>query len=105
MRHVSLVFAAAIVAIVVWAPTTASASPSPTTTLSSSVTAPSPTTPPTGPSTGAPIPTQVVPTAEESNTVADALTIVGFTVVAMAGLVLLIRAGLRSAGAEDDDAS
>lgn len=60
---------------------------------------------PTATPTGAPVgpATQVVPTSDDSTTAKDALTIIGFSIVAMAGLVLLIRAGLRSAGAEDDD--
>ncbi|MET0929347.1 MAG: hypothetical protein ABWX74_07505 [Aeromicrobium sp.] len=45
----------------------------------------------------------VVPTSGGSTTATDALTVVGFSVVAMVALVLLLRAGLRSAGAEDED--
>lgn len=67
------------------------------------VTAPAPAPATTAPTTGTLTPTQVVPTADDSTTAKDALTIVGFSIVAMSGLVLLIRAGLRSAGAEDDD--
>ena len=45
----------------------------------------------------------VAPASGGSTTATDALTIVGFAVVAMAGLVLVLRAGLRSAAAEDED--
>ena len=47
--------------------------------------------------------TPVAPASGGSTTATDALTIVGFAIVAMAGLVLVLRAGLRSAGAEDED--
>lgn len=40
---------------------------------------------------------------EDSTSAKDALTITGFSVVAMVCLVLLIRAGLKSATAEDED--
>lgn len=62
------------------------------------------TTPtPSEPVPSAPSQQPVVPTSGGSTTATDALTIVGFSVVAMAALVLLLRAGLRSAGAEDED--
>ena len=58
----------------------------------------------------APVPTptgaqsEAIPSSSDgSTTTRDALTIVGFSVIAMAGLVLLIRAGLRSASGEDVD--
>lgn len=62
------------------------------------------TTPtPSDPAPSAPSQQPVVPASGGSTTATDALTVVGFSVVAMAALVLLLRAGLRSAGAEDDD--
>jgi methionine-rich copper-binding protein CopC len=42
-------------------------------------------------------------TSNDSSTTQDAITIVGFSVVAMTGLLLVLRAGLRSAGNEDAD--
>lgn len=46
---------------------------------------------------------QIAPATDESSTAQDALVIIGFSIVAMTGLVLVLRAGLRSAGSEDDD--
>lgn len=72
--------------------------------------APTPTATPTLAPTSAPgsapsaaAQPQVAPASGGSTTAKDALTIVGFSVVAMAGLILLLRAGLRSASGEDDD--
>lgn len=48
---------------------------------------------------------EITAASGESNGVQDALIVTGFSVVAMAALVLLLRAGLRSAGAEDVDES
>lgn len=62
--------------------------------------------------TATPTPTQPSPAGgqlepirpdEDSTSAKDALIISGFSVVAMACLVLLIRAGLKSASAEDED--
>jgi methionine-rich copper-binding protein CopC len=54
-----------------------------------------------GPSGGAAAGRPKINPAAEGSTTKDILTIVGFSIVAMAGLVMLLRAGLRSAGAED----
>ncbi|WP_374625708.1 copper resistance protein CopC [Aeromicrobium sp. 50.2.37] len=80
-----------------------SSSPDPTpspTTPQPTEPAPSPTPSPTS---AARSQTQVLPSSGGSTTAKDALTIVGFSVVTMTGLVLLLRAGLKSAGSEDED--
>lgn len=46
---------------------------------------------------------QIAPSMEDSSTTQDMLTILGFCVVTMAGFVLVLRAGLKSAAAEDED--
>ena len=46
---------------------------------------------------------QITPATDDSSTAQDALIVIGFSIVAMTGLIFLIRAGLRSAGSEDDD--
>lgn len=46
---------------------------------------------------------EITAASGESNGVQDALIVTGFSVVAMAALVMLLRAGLRSASSEDDD--
>ncbi|MCW2838751.1 MAG: copCD [Aeromicrobium sp.] len=81
-------------------------SAAPTTTPSVDEPAPSePTEPSQSPTTpaGPSSQTQVLPDSGGSSTAKDAITIVGFSIVTMAGLVLVIRAGLKSTGAEDDD--
>ena len=50
---------------------------------------------------GAPTTAQTIP--DEPSTAADALTVIGFAVLAMAGLILLIRAGMRMSDSEDID--
>lgn len=42
-------------------------------------------------------------TSEDSNQTQDALIILGFSVIAMGGLILLIRAGMKAAGNDDND--
>jgi hypothetical protein len=66
------------------------------------VTSPTPQPTPQSTSAGGVQP-PVVPASGGSTTATDALTIVGFSVVAMAALVLVLRAGLRSAASEDED--
>jgi methionine-rich copper-binding protein CopC len=78
--------------------------PAPATPSAPAGTAPS--EPVTGASPAVPGPssqTQVLPDSGGSTTTRDAITIVGFSVITMTGLVLLLRAGLKSADAEDDD--
>lgn len=88
---------------------TASAPPNqtpstPTPTTSSTPTGATPTEPATSPTVPGPSSqTQVLPDSGGSTTTRDAITIVGFSVITMTGLVLLLRAGLKSADAEDDD--
>ncbi len=76
--------------------------PTPTPAPSSAVvpTAEPQDTPSRGAAAGQPA---VTPTSGASTTAKDVLTILGFFVIAMAGLALIIRAGLRSASSEDDD--
>lgn len=59
---------------------------------------PAPAPAPTG---GAPAP--VAPATDDASSVRDVATVIGFTIVAGVVLVLIIRAGLRSATAEDDE--
>ena len=72
----------------------ASATPVPLAPDASSTT---PTPPPGIPDDGS---TYEVP--PESTTTSDVLVIIGFSVIAMAGLVFFIRAGMKAASSEDD---
>lgn len=58
-------------------------------------------TPAPAPTGGAPAP--VAPATDDASSVRDVVTVIGFTIVAGVVLVLIIRAGLRSATAEDNE--
>lgn len=102
MRRLVVLLGAMLAVVLLAAPTAVMAA-----------TAPTPAVTPSGPVTSAPAaatstgPTpavgQPVPASGGSTTMSDALTIVGFSIVAMAALILLLRAGLKSADADDDD--
>lgn len=99
MRRLFILFGTATAAAVIWAPSAAIAHGSPEAAApSKAATSPAPqaATPPAGQP-------PVQPSSGGSSTASDVLTVVGFTIVAGAGFVLVLRAGLGSAGAEDDD--
>lgn len=72
-------------------------------TPSPSPTQPAVALPSNTPVGGAAETSQTAPAADGSTTTQDALTIIGFSVVAMTGLLLVLRAGLKSASSEDED--
>lgn len=94
MRRLPILLGAIACLVALAAPSAAMAHASLTSSFEAATPAPTPT--PTGPP-------QQAPSSGGSTTAVDALTIVGFSIITMAGLILVIRAGLRSASAEDDD--
>lgn len=107
MRRLSILLGALAAVVAVSLPTAAVAHASVDALASGAVSASSSrdpaATPAPQPSSSGGVQQPVAPASGGSTTATDALTIVGFAVVAMAGLIFLLRAGLRSAGAEDDD--
>lgn len=94
MRRLPILFGAIVCLVALVAPSAAMAHTSLTASSETATPTPTPTTP-TGP--------QKAPSSGGSTTAVDALTIVGFSIVTMAGLILVIRAGLKSANSEDED--
>lgn len=94
MKRLSILLCCLVLGAVISMPSAAAAH-------AESSSAPSEPAPQISPTTD---PADVIPAETDGSTTAvDALTIIGFSVLAMAGLLLIIRAGLRSASREDGD--
>lgn len=101
MRRLSQLLGAAAVVVVALAPSAASADQASVASSHAEVRSDGTATPTPSP---VPTPTELsVPRSEGGSGVQDALVILGFSVIAMAGFILIIRAGLRSASSEDTD--
>lgn len=103
MRHLSILLFVIVVTALMALPASASTDPALGPSSSQGGAKVEVTSPTPQPASAGGAQPPVAPASGGSTTATDALTIVGFAVVAMAGLILVLRAGLRSAASEDED--